>query len=107
MSWLLQAASFTIGVYLCIRVLAALYRVIDLWFTIRTAYGRVIGGVLGWGGAAMALVWALHDPYRTAREWGFVGYFLFYLSLFVVRYPLFGLLRRAARQRQRREQNAL
>jgi hypothetical protein len=83
--------AFVLGVYLSIRVIAALYGIIDLWYTIGTAYPRVLGAVLGWGVIATTLARALPG---TVFLWGFVGYLTFYLSLFVVRYPLFQLMRR-------------
>jgi branched-subunit amino acid transport protein len=53
MNALLAIASFLIGVYLSIRIIAALYRIIDLWYTIESAWPRVVRGILGWSGAAV------------------------------------------------------
>ena len=55
MTWLVSPALFLLGVYLSMRVLAALYRILDLWYTIGTAYPKVLQGILGWAGAAAAI----------------------------------------------------
>ena len=85
MTRLLDVALFVLGVYLSIRAIAAIYRVIDLWYTIGTEYPRVIRGLAGWGGATVALLTLLNAPHRWAFVLGLEAYLLFYLSLFVVR----------------------
>lgn len=94
MTPLLQAMSFALGVYLAIRMIAALYRTIDLWYAIGTEYPKVARGILGWAAAIGSAAWLLEGPYRTALVWGLLGFLAFYLSLYVIRYPLLRALER-------------
>ena len=94
MTLLLQAASFTLGMYLSLRMIAALYRIIDLWYTIGTAYPRVIRGILVCGAMILAIGWLLDRLYRTAFVSGLLAYLLFYLSLYLLRYVVFRALQR-------------
>jgi hypothetical protein len=97
---LLQAAAFALGVWLAIRMIAALYLVLDLWYAIRTEYPRVIRGIAGWATVLALTAWLLPQSYRAALGFGLLAFLGFYLSLFVFRYPV---LRALARQRQREE----
>lgn len=87
----MSLVAFVLGVYLSIRVIAALYGMIDLWYTIGTAYPRVLGAILRWGGIAVALAWIFPG---TAFLWGFGMFAVFYFSSFVIRYPLIRMLQR-------------
>ena len=91
---LISTALFLLGVYLSIRVIAALYGIIDLWYTMGTAYPKVVRGILGWGGTSAAIAVLLGDHHRKAFLWGLLAFLLFYLSLYGLRH-LF--LRRPAR----------
>ena len=66
MTPLLQIAAFALGVCLSIRMIAALYAVIDLWYTIGKTYPGVLRGVLGWGAAifASACCWSSRIGWR-------------------------------------------
>lgn len=88
MSTLLAVLLFALGVHLALRTVAALYRIIDLSYTIRTAYPRVLRGILVWSGSSAALGLLLAGEARAAFLWGFWGFVAFYLFLYVVRYPL-------------------
>ncbi len=81
---LIVIALFLLGTYLSIRAIAALYRVIDLWYTIRTAWAKVLRGILGWCGGAVAIALLLPDRYRPAFLWGLAGYLSFYLAAFLL-----------------------
>ena len=85
---------FVLGIYLSIRMISALYGIIDLWYTISTAYPRVLGRVVSWGAAIVAIAWSLDRPHRTVLLSGLLAFLLFYLSLF----PLRSLLLRAQRR---------
>ena len=97
MTLLLQAAAFVLGMYLAIRMLASLHRIIDLWYAIGTAYPRVIRGILGWAAAIVAIAWLLERPYRTALAWGLLVFLFFYSSLYMIRFPVLRALRRRQR----------
>ncbi|MBI1968151.1 MAG: hypothetical protein HYS40_09185 [Gemmatimonadetes bacterium] len=85
MTRLVDVALFLLGTYLSLRGIAACYRVLDVWYTIRTGYPRVLRGLLGWGGATVAIAALLGDHHRKAFLSGLVAYLLFYLSLYVLR----------------------
>lgn len=84
MRWMAQAALFLAGMYVGMRAIAACYRVLDLWYTIRTAYPAVLRGLLGWSGMMAALA-VLLGGRRTAFLGGALAYLLFYLGLYVLR----------------------
>jgi len=86
MGRLADVALFACGLYVSLRLIAAGYRILDLWYTIGTAYPKVIRGILGWGGLATALALALGGPRRAAFLLGMLAFLLFYLSLYALRY---------------------
>jgi len=79
------AAAFLLGTYLAIRVLAALYAVLDLWYARRRTWPRMVRGLLVWGGVTAAAVWRLAPSYRSAFACGLAAYVVFYLALFPLR----------------------
>lgn len=81
MTRLADAALFLLGMYLSIRLIAACYRVVDLWYTIRTAYPSVLRGIPGWAGGTLAVAALLGDRHRPALVWGLAAYVLFCLGL--------------------------
>ncbi len=89
-----QVLAFMLGVGLSIRMIAALYAIIDLWYGIGTLYPRVVRGILGWGVAIVAIGWLLNPPLRAAFAAGLLAFLLFYASLFVLRYPVLRALHR-------------
>ncbi len=58
------------------RTIAALYRVLDLWYARRREWRRVITGIVGWGGGSV-VAFLLTD--RPAFLWGFASYALFFV----------------------------
>ena len=82
----IEGALFVLGLYLSLRVLAAFYGLLDLWYTIRTAYPAVIRGMVGWVGSTVTLAAWLDGPNRTAFACGLAAYLTFYLSLFGLRH---------------------
>jgi hypothetical protein len=96
MTLLLQAAFLALGVCLSIRMIAALHRVADLWYTIGTAYPRVLRGIFAWAAAIAACAWLLKPPYRAAFTSGLLAFLLFYPSLYVLRHPFLRALERRA-----------
>ena len=98
MTLLFQIAAFALGVFLSIRMIASLYAIIDLWYAIGTAYPRVLRGILGWGAVILATGWLLERPYRMALAWGLLGFLVFYVSLYVIRYPVLRALRRSGEE---------
>jgi hypothetical protein len=102
---LLRAAAFALGVCLSIRMIAALYAALDLWYAIGTEYPRVLRGILGWAAALAAAGWLLAPPYRTALAAGALAFLVFYLGLFVIRHPVLRALRRSQAKADAAQQN--
>jgi hypothetical protein len=80
----LSVALFAFGVYLSVRILAALYRVIDLWFAIGSAWRGVVGGIVAWCGAAAVVAIMAGDSHRPAFLWGLAGYPVFLLAMYAI-----------------------
>jgi hypothetical protein len=93
MSRLIELALFAGGVYVCLRLIAASYGALDLWYTIRTAYPRVLRGIAIWAALAVTPLLLLDGRRRMAFALGLVAFLVFYLSLFALRHLL---LRRPA-----------
>jgi len=81
---LVDAALFVLGGGLSMRVIAALHRVADLWYTIATGYARVAGALVGWGGLTVAIALILPDRHRAAFLAGLASFVVFYLSVFAL-----------------------
>jgi hypothetical protein len=86
-------AAFALGVYLSIRMIAALYAILDLWYRIGTEYPRVIRGLVGWAATIAVIAWLLDATGRVAFASGLVAFLFFYLSLFGLRHLLVFALR--------------
>jgi hypothetical protein len=84
MNFAMNAALFLLGIYLAIRVLAALHRIIDLWYTIGTVWARMLRGVVIWCGGTLAFALLIPVLYRPALLWGFASYVAFYLAAFAL-----------------------
>ena len=81
MTALLQLAAFALGVYLAIRMIAALYGAVDVWHMIVKAWPRVVADVFVWGLTTGVIAWLMHGTYRSALVWGLSVYLAFYLSI--------------------------
>ena len=55
MSLVIAAVVIVLGIHLCMRVLAALHRIVDLWYTIGTAWPRVARSLAGWTAVTLAV----------------------------------------------------
>lgn len=86
-------AAFALGVYLSIRMIAALYAILDLWYRIGAEYPRVIRGVVGWAVTIAAIAWVLDATGRVAFASGLLAFLFFYLSLYGLRHLLVLALR--------------
>ncbi len=82
---------FLFGMIICVQLIAALYGIIDLWYTFRTEYQKVIRRILIWSALTIAIALLLGNQLRPAFLWGLAGYFVFYpatysaLKLFLIR----------------------
>jgi hypothetical protein len=74
MNILLNILFYMLGMCICVQLVAALYGIIDLWYTMRTAYLTVIRRILVWVLLCVFIAWVLGDNLRPAFLWGLVGY---------------------------------
>ena len=77
------AALFVLGLYFGLRVAAALFRIVDLWYRIGAEWPRVAGGIAAWGGAAAAVALMLDGRARAAFLWGVAGYGVVHVTVYV------------------------
>jgi len=73
---------FLAGMCASIQVIAAFYRILDLWYTINTTYLKVIQGIVGWVGLSVIIAVFLGEQWRRAFLWGMAFYVPFYLINF-------------------------
>ena len=79
---MLEIGVFLFGMCICVQLVAALYGIIDLWYTIRTAYLTVIRRILFWVLLCAAIAWLLDDNLRSVFLWGLAGYVGFFILCF-------------------------
>jgi hypothetical protein len=84
MTLAIKIVLFLLGMCLSVQVIAAFYHIIDLWYTINTAYLKVIQGILVWVGISVIIAVLLGGHWRKAFLWGLVLYVPFYLSNFIL-----------------------
>lgn len=82
MTIIIKIAVFILGMYLSMRMIAALYGIIDHWYRIRTAYPKVILGILVWGVITICLAILLGD-YLYAFLWGLAAFVLIHLFNYI------------------------
>ena len=91
MTIVIKIIVFLFGMSLCVQLVAALYGIIDLLYTFRTEYPKVIRRILIWSVLTIATAWLLGNQLRPAFLWGLAGYVVFYpiayscLKLFTIR----------------------
>ena len=66
----IAALAFLIGTLLGVRLLAALYAPLDLWYTIRTAWPTALRRIVAWSAVTAA---ALLVPSGVAWRWGLLA----------------------------------
>jgi hypothetical protein len=83
---LLAVPLFLLGMHLSMRTIAALFRILDLWYTIGTAWPQVVRGLLGWGGGTIAIAAVLPGHLRPAFLWGLATFLGVFLGAYVIRF---------------------
>jgi hypothetical protein len=78
MTIVIKIIVFLFGMSICVQLVAALYGIIDLWYTFRTEYPKVIQRILIWSVLTIAIAWFLGNQLRPAFLWGLAGYVVFY-----------------------------
>ncbi len=73
---------FLLGMCVAVQVVAAFYRIIDLWHTIRSEYPSVIKGLFFWGSISALIAFLVGDSLRPAFLWGMIFYLPFYVANF-------------------------
>jgi hypothetical protein len=84
MTWLSGTALVAAGIVLAIRLLAAWYSVVDLWYAIRTAWPAVLARVVGWSGATVAALAVLSGRARWWLLAGMACYVVVFVSVYAV-----------------------
>lgn len=82
MDLIVKTALFLLGMCLCVQVMAALFGILDLRYTLRTAYPTVICRILTWTLICTVVAWLLGDDLRPVFLWGLVAYVGFFLFSF-------------------------
>ena len=77
---------FALGIWLAIRLIAALHAIADLWFMIGKVWITVACEVLGWGTITWGAALWLSPPNRIPLLMGWLAYLAFYLSVAELRY---------------------
>ena len=73
---------FLLGMGVAVQVLAAFYQILDLRYTIRTEYPRIIRGILFWSAISGIITFLIGDNLRNAFLWGMICYPPFYAASF-------------------------
>jgi len=85
MNVLVAAVTFLAGMLLGTRLLAGLYSVIDLWYTIRTAWPTVLRRVLGWSSITTVVLFLLSSGWRWVFVAGMAAHVLGYVvAMFMI-----------------------
>lgn len=87
------------GIYLSMRCVAALYRVVDLGYAFGREKWRIARGLAGWGGATLLLFTLLPAPFERVFAISLLAYASLYVALWSVIRVLLTLRWRRVRQR--------
>jgi len=79
---LITIAVFLLGMVLSVQLIAAFYGIIDLWYTIRSVYLKVIGRIILWSVIVVAVFLALGE-FRQAFLWGLGALVIFQIGTFL------------------------
>lgn len=79
---LIKLALFLLGMLLGAQLIAAFFGIIDLWYTIRTAYPRILRNILIWCILSGTLALVLGATLRPAFFWGVLVFALCHVGLF-------------------------
>ncbi len=80
---IIKIAVFLFGMCLSVQLVAALFSIIDLWYTIRTQYFYVIRKITLWGGVTLIFIWFFGNSLRPAFVFGIIAFILFHISFFL------------------------
>jgi hypothetical protein len=80
---LIKVFVFLLGIYMAMRIVAAFYGIIDLWFTFKTAYLKVFQRIIGWSIITSLLI-LFFGHYKKSFLWGMAAYGIFYILTFLL-----------------------
>jgi len=80
MALLTLALAFLAGLVVGVRVLAALYGPLDLWYTIRTAWPAVVRRIVVWVTVAAVLLALLRGAPRVAFVLGMAAHLMVHVA---------------------------
>lgn len=85
----LHIVVFLLGIHMGMQSIAAAYLVVDLGYDRRGNARLIVGGIVGWWGAAGAIYWLLSERVAPTYAYGMLSSVLLYVLLFYsIRYLL-------------------
>ena len=91
MSWPGGTLAFIAGLLIAIRWLAAMHSIVDLWYTMRTAWRVVLARVIGWSGIAAGAILVVDGGYRAALLAGMAFHGMAFVGLYAFMIVVGGL----------------
>ena len=82
MTLALEILFVLVGIHFCIMILAACYRIIDLWYRIGDFIGGILGRILVLGAIDAAIIFFLPENLQVAFIGGQLGYLAFHILVF-------------------------
>jgi hypothetical protein len=89
MAIIIEMIIFFFGMCVSIQLIAAFYGILDLWYTIHTAYLKVIRRIVWWVGVSVVITILLGEHWRDAFLWGMALYVPFYVINFFLLQTIF------------------
>jgi hypothetical protein len=82
MTWLGGALTFIAGLVIAIQWLAAVHSIVDLWYTMRTAWRVVSVRVIRWSAVAVASFLVVGDRHRAPLLAGMAFYGIVFVGTY-------------------------
>ncbi len=71
-----------LGIYLATELMAAFYAILDLWYTIKSAYPKIILRILAWSGLTITIAILLGNQWRNVFLWSMLIFMILFLINF-------------------------
>ncbi len=81
MLMIIKILLFLLGMSLMVQVIASIYGILDLWYSIKTVWKLVMKRIIIWGGLTVAIALLLRDNSRQAFLYGIFCYIGIYLAI--------------------------
>ncbi|MEI6209421.1 MAG: hypothetical protein WCP20_21790 [Desulfuromonadales bacterium] len=82
MALIIKAALFLTGLFFGLQMLAAFFRIIDMWYARHREWRCMLKYLLIWNGLAILIFIYLGEPWQRAFLGGVLTYPLFYFTFF-------------------------